>query len=147
MEGMRNYCEKCKTAQPYTGMYPYKVAFDKWVEDGCSVPDRKPETQTESLKRFNDELGKIKVTISPDEPHALSEIYTARTMPHTFVGFMDRMVSYSVGKDEDEAVLADRVLDAMDVHIEKLMIERRLLKRYIRERYDDDDENPAHCEV
>ena len=28
--GLKNYCAKCKTEQPYTGPFPYKLVFDKW---------------------------------------------------------------------------------------------------------------------
>lgn len=37
--GIHNYCSTCKTEQPYTGLYPYKKAFDDWMAKGCSGPD------------------------------------------------------------------------------------------------------------
>ena len=92
-----------------------------------------PETITESLKRFNDELDRIKATVS--EPSAFSEMYTDRSMPFTFVGFLDRMMSsFAVDRKEDERVLAGRIEEAIEAQIKRLQADRRAVEKYRQER-------------
>jgi hypothetical protein len=106
-----------------------------------------PETLNESQKRFNKELDRIKEVVPVLH---LSSMLPCCGQYSVLQGSLDRFATFAVERPEDVAVLADRVLGAIDRSIEELVIARRLVKKYIRERKDDGNdsvENTIHSEA